>query len=108
MFGLFRKAPVPRGAVETLNSRGTLCTGKIELPCTLRRISGRELHLTLDHRARIRGGAVVVDHKRALALDVKVVSIKGNEVAVHISARHKLAGLVPARLSRARDIWKRG
>jgi len=50
---------------------------------------------------------IVVDHVRGLALDARIGAIKGLEVVLDITASHNLAGLVPARLSRARDIWKR-
>ena len=50
---------------------------------------------------------MLVDLKNAFAMEATVISARGNEVRVQVQSRHDLKGLVPSRLGRARDVWKR-
>lgn len=108
MFGLFKRAKDAASKTEAVNGKGTLCAGCIECPCIIRTVSGKRLVVTLLRQQAVNGDVVLVDHKRALALDASVSALKGNEVTLDVRASHPLGGLVPARLSRARDIYKRG
>lgn len=79
----------------------------MEYPCVIRQASKTRMAISVSRAANIAGAVIVVDHTRGLALDARIGTIKGQDVVLDITASHNLAGLVPARLSRARDIWKR-
>ena len=93
--------------METLNTPATLCTGGMEYPCTIRQASSEQIVASVYRAANISGTVIVVDHARGLAFDARISTIKAQDVTLDIIASHKLGGLVPARLGRARDIWKR-
>lgn len=107
MLGLFKRGSEAAPKMETLNSPATLCAGRMEYPCVIRQASRARMTIVLSRTANIAGSVIVVDHVRGLALDARIDAIKGLEVGLDITASHNLAGLVPARLSRARDLWKR-
>lgn len=62
----------------------------------------------LERNSSVAGAVIIVDHKHGTAMDAKIEQVKGQELMLGIHSRTNLGGLVPARLGRARDIWKRG
>ena len=107
MFGLFGRSARGASKMETVNGRGTICANGLEYPCLIRKASDKTLIAVLDRGGSVSGPAIIVDHKRALALDASVAATKGHELTFDVRRSHDLRGLVPARLSRARDLWKR-
>lgn len=107
MFALFKRGAATAHTMETLNTPATLCAGGMEYACVIRQASKERMSVSLSRAANISGGVIVVDHVRGLAFEARIVAFKGLEVSLEITASHRLGGLVPARLSRARDIWKR-
>lgn len=107
MFGLFGRSAQGASKLETVNGRGTLCNNGVEFPCVIRKASAQTLIVTLDRGRSLSGATIVVDHKRGLAFDATIGSSKRQELTLDVSRSHDLRGLVPARLSRARDLWKR-
>lgn len=93
--------------METLNTAATLCAGRMEYACVIRQASKERMSVLISRAANISGAVIVVDHARGLAFEARITAFKGQDVSLEIAASHKLGGLVPARLSRARDIWKR-
>lgn len=93
--------------METINAKGTVCAGRMDIPCRIHKASKSRIVLVLERNTGLSGTVVVVDHKRGLAFDATVASSRERELTLDVRASHNLAGLVPARLSRARDIWKR-
>ena len=107
VFALFKRSAVTASAMETLNTPATLCAGRMEYPCVIRQASKERMSVSINRAANISGAVIVVDHARGLAFDGRIGTIRGQDVTLDITASHKLGGLVPARLGRARDIWKR-
>lgn len=107
MFGLFKRASGAADQMETINAKGTVCAGGMELPCRIRKGSSSRMVVLMDRSGGLSGNVIIVDHQRGMAFDARVASMREREVTLDVRASHNLAGLVPARLSRARDIWKR-
>lgn len=107
MFGLFGRSARGASKMETVNGRGTICASGLEYPCVIRKASEKALVAVLDRAVSLSGTVLIVDHKRGLALDATLSATKGNELTFDVRRSHDLRGLVPARLSRARDLWKR-
>lgn len=106
MFGLFKRGE-GSSPLKPLSGRGTVATGQMELPCRLKAASQTRLEVSLERGSGLSGTMIVVDHARGLALDVRVSQSRGSDVTFDIIKSHSLQGLVPARLSRARDIYSR-
>lgn len=106
VFGLFKRGD-DKSPLKAINGRGTVLAGQMEYPCRLRAGSDTRLEITLDRAAGLSGSAVVVDLERGLALDVTVTAAKAGDVSFDVGRSHDLRGLVPARLSRARDVFNR-
>lgn len=93
--------------MEAVNAKGTICAGRMEYPCRIRLASDTQVVVLLERNSSVSGNVIVVDHKNGTAMDAKVGQVKGQELTLSVHATTNLAGLVPARLGRARDIWKR-
>ncbi len=106
MFGLFKRGE-SASSLKPISGRGTVMTGQMDLPCRLKAASDKRLEVALERGTGVSGAMIVVDHARGLAMDVKVAQAKGAEVSFEIVRSHDLRGLVPARLSRARDVYNR-
>lgn len=107
VFGLFKRASGAADQMESLNSKGTICAAGMEIPCRIRKASDSKMIVHLDRKAGLSGNVLVVDLKRHMAFDATIGTSQDNELTLSVRASHNLAGLVPARLSRARDLCKR-
>ena len=107
MLGLFKRASGATDQMKALNTRGMVCAGRLELACRIHKASDSRMVVQLERPSAVSGHVVVVDLQRGLAFDAAIVSSRAREMVLDVRTRHNLAGLVPARLSRARDIWKR-
>lgn len=93
--------------MKALNTRGVVCAGRMELSCRIQKASASRMVVQLERHSAVSGNVVVVDLQRGFAFDAAIVTSRERELMLDVRTRHNLAGLVPARLSRARDIWKR-
>lgn len=107
VFGLFKRASGTTEKMETINAKGTICAGRMEIPCRIQKASASRMVVLVERHTGVSGNVVVVDQLRGLAFDASLASSRERELTLDLRASHNLAGLVPARLSRARDIWKR-
>ena len=107
MFGLFKRASGAADQMETLNTKGTVCAAGMEISCRIRKGSASKMVVLLDRKTGLSGNVLVVDQDRGMAFDATITNAQERELTLAVRASHNLGGLVPARLSRARDIWKR-
>lgn len=108
MFGLFGRKGDASSTMASVNAKGVVSAGGIEYSCRIRRRSDERMTLTLDRLVPLSGAVIVVDLKEGLAFDAMVAESKGADLTLSIRKKHDLRGLVPARLSRARDLFSRG
>lgn len=107
MFGLFKRASGAADQMEGLNTKGMVCASGMEIPCRIRKASDSKMVVILDRKAGVSGNVLVVDLQRSMAFDATITGAQEREMTLSLRASHNLAGLVPARLSRARDLCKR-
>ena len=106
MLSLFRRFSSAT-QIEQLNSAGVILGDGRDRTCRLLQRQGQMIDLVMLKDTAPKGAIVIVDLKNALAMEATVISARGNEVRVQVQSRHDLKGLVPSRLGRARDVWKR-
>ena len=77
------------------------------MTCRLRQRNGNQLDIQIDRGGVPLGPVIVVDLDNGMAMEARLISSKGQDVRLEIQGCHNLKGLVPARLGRAREVWKR-
>lgn len=89
------------------NARGIVVAPGLELPCLIVDRSASGLRLRLNRGLALPRAVTVVDIAAGLALDAEVAWSKGVEAGIKVRGQAKLRGLVPARVTQARDAWLR-
>lgn len=89
------------------NGRGVVVAPDIEIACTIVDVSGGGLRIRLDRSLALPRTVVVVDVAQAVAHEVEVVWRKPPEAGLKRLSQAGLRGLVPSRLTAARDAWLR-
>lgn len=107
MLGLFKRIGSPARPQLPATGKGVLCQGKLECGVHIRKASARQMVVVLERAYHFSGPLIVVAYASGLAIDATLSMVRGNELCLDVHASHALHGLVPARLSRARDLWKR-
>lgn len=91
-----------------IDSRGLILGDGQETPCLIVDQSDGGLRIRLDRAMGLPGLVVVVDLVAGTACEATVSWASGHEVGLKCSIRQTpLTGLVPARLTAARDAWMR-
>jgi len=89
------------------NSRGVVVAPDIEIACSIVDVSHGGLRIRLDRSLALPRTVVVVDVAQAVAHEVEVVWRKTPEAGLKRLSQAGLRGLVPSRLTAARDAWLR-
>lgn len=89
------------------NTRAIVVAPGLELACLIVDHSATGLRLRLDRNLALPDQVQVIDISRALALEADVVWRKGQEVGLKQRGQSSLRGLIPSRLSAARDAFQR-
>jgi len=98
-----RRTEVRRAA----NARGVVIADGFEMGCLIVDTSTGGLRLRLDRNLALPKRVVVVDIAAGTACEADVVWSKGSEAGFRCQTQSALRGLVPARLTAARDAWMR-
>lgn len=97
-----------RGEVRrTLNARGVVTAPDMETACLILDLSDHGMRLRLDRSQALPEEVVVVDLVDGVAYPSNVVWQKNQEAGLRQSGAVSLKGLVPARLTQAREAWRR-
>jgi len=89
------------------NTRGIVVAPGFEMACLFVDRSASGLRLRLDRGLALPRSVIVVDVAAGLALEAEVAWSKGVEAGIKVKGQAPLRGLVPARLTQARDAWLR-
>ncbi len=92
-------------ARKPANRRALVLAGATEIVCRITDESRSGLRL--DRRTELPKRVVVIDIQDALALEVEVRWVKGQEAGGRTAGQTGLRGLVPQRLAGAREAWVR-
>lgn len=87
--------------------RGVVLTPGFELPCLIVEQSAGGLRIRLDRGFTLTGSVIVIDLARGMAIDSAVMWSKGSEAGLKQSGQTSLRGLVPSRLTAAREAFRR-
>jgi hypothetical protein len=90
-----------------VNARGVVSAPGLEMFCVIADLSAGGMKLRLDRTAALPAEVVVVDVGQGVAYPAAVVWQKGQEAGLKQTGAASLRGLVPARLTLARDAWVR-
>lgn len=86
------------------NARGIVVASGFELPCLIVDQSSTGVRLRLDRSLALPARIVLIDVVQATAVEAEVVWRKGQEAGIRrAGAASSLRGLVPSRLTAARD-----
>lgn len=95
----------PRRAV---NARGVLVAPGLEMICLIMDLSAAGLRVRLDRQMSLPRTVMLVDIVAGTACEAQVAWSKGLEAGLKCASKSTaLSGLVPARLTHARDAWLR-
>jgi hypothetical protein len=94
-------------ARKPANRRALVLASASEIVCRITDESRSGLRLRLDRRTELPKRVVVVDLQDALALEVEVRWVRGQEAGGRTVGQTGLRGLVPQRLAAAREAWAR-
>ena len=90
------------------NARGVVVAPGLEMACLIADQSSAGLKLRLDRSLALPRQVLVIDVALGIATEVQVAWQKGQEAGVKRSGQgQSLRGLVPSRLTAARDAWRR-
>jgi len=89
------------------NSRVAVLAPGMELSGLITDESSGGLRLRLERSAALPKTILVVDVAAGQAIEATVAWQKGVEAGLKRSGAHSLRGLVPGRLTQARDVWRR-
>jgi hypothetical protein len=94
----------PRSSAD---ARAVVVAPGLELSCLIIDRSRTGLRLRLDRNLALPARVQVIDIARAIALEAEVVWRKGQEAGLKQGRESSLRGLIPSRLSSARDAFLR-
>lgn len=94
----------PRRAV---NVAGVVVAPGLEVGCVIVDLSATGMRVRLSRNLSLPEQVVVVEIGAGLAHEARVVRRDGHEAGLKRSGQAKLGGLVPARLTQAREAWLR-
>lgn len=89
------------------NVAGVIVAPGLEVGCVIVDVSDSGMRVRLSRNLSLPEQVVVVEIGAGLAYDAKVVRRDGHEAGLKRSGEAKLGGLVPARLTQAREAWLR-
>jgi hypothetical protein len=89
------------------NARGVVVAPGLEVTCRITDASAHGLRLRLDRNLALPPSVIVVDIAAGLAYEGDVAWRKGLEAGLKVRAEARLRGLIPSRLTAARDAWLR-
>ncbi|WP_374385621.1 PilZ domain-containing protein [Brevundimonas sp.] len=89
------------------NARGVVSAPALEMACLIMDLSAAGMRLRLDRSAALPREVVVIDVAEGLAYPGVVAWQKGQEAGIKQAGPTSLRGLVPARMTAARDAWLR-
>ena len=90
------------------NARGVVVAPGLELACLIMDQSNSGVRLRLDRNLALPNRIVIVDVAQATAVEAEVIWRKGQEAGVkRAGVASSLRGLVPSRLTAARDALHR-
>jgi hypothetical protein len=92
---------------RALNTPGVVVAPGLEMGCALLDESRGGLRIRLQRDVPLPDAVVVVDIAEGLARQGRVMWRKGHEAGLKISETARVGGLVPERLTAARDAWRR-
>lgn len=103
-----RDGPERRGEVRrTVNARGVVSAPGVETACVIVDLSDHGMRLRLDRSAALPEQVTVIDVAEGVAYPAAVVWQKHQEAGLRSTGAQSLRGLVPARLTGAREAWMR-
>ena len=91
----------------TRNARGVVVAPGLELACLIADASAAGLKLRLDRRVALPASVLVIDVALGLAYEAEVMWNKSQDAGLKLRGQASLRGLVPARLTHAREAWMR-
>lgn len=89
------------------NVAGVVVAPGLEVGCIIIDVSDSGMRLRLSRNLALPEQVIVVEIGAGLAHEAKVVRRDGHEAGLKRSGQAKLGGLVPARLTQAREAWLR-
>lgn len=89
------------------NVAGVVIASGLEVGCVIVDLSVGGMRVRLSRNLALPEQVVVIEIGAGLAHDVRVVRRDGHEVGLKRSGQTRLGGLVPARLTQAREAWLR-
>jgi hypothetical protein len=92
---------------RVVNARGVVSAPGVETACVIADLSGAGMRLRLDRSAALPREVVVIDVAEGLAYPGVLAWQKGQEAGIKQAGPTSLRGLVPARMTPARDAWLR-
>ncbi|MEH6664519.1 MAG: PilZ domain-containing protein [Brevundimonas sp.] len=92
---------------RVINAPGVVVAPGLEMGCALLDESKGGLRIRLQRDVPLPEAVVVVDIPAGLAREGRIVWRKGHEAGLKIRETARVAGLVPQRLTAARDAWLR-
>jgi len=90
-----------------VNARGVVSGPGLEMFCVIADLSDGGMKLRLDRGTPLPREVVVIDVAQGVAYPASLVWQKGQEAGLKQTGATSLRGLVPARLTAARDAWMR-
>ena len=94
----------PRAAA---NTRGVVVAPGLELSCLVIDQSDQGLRLKLDRKLVLPRAIMVIDIAKGIVIEAQVAWQKGQEVGLKRTGQASLRGLIPSRLTAAREAWAR-
>lgn len=89
------------------NVAGVVVAPGLEVGCVIVDVSATGMRVRLSRNLSLPEAVVVVEIGAGLAHEARVVRRDGHEAGLKISGQSRLGGLVPARLTQAREAWLR-
>lgn len=89
------------------NARGVVVAPGLEIACLITDASAHGLRVRLDRNMALPASVIVVDIAEGLAYEGDVAWRKGMEAGLKVRSKARLRGLIPSRLTAARDAWLR-
>ncbi|WP_395944074.1 PilZ domain-containing protein [Brevundimonas sp.] len=92
---------------RTVNARGVISAPGLEMACLIVDLSDHGMKLRLDRGVALPAEVVVIDVAEGTAYVSTLVWQKHQEAGLRATGAQSLRGLIPARLTGAREAWMR-
>lgn len=106
---MFKSQPADRRLTPrtAANARGVVVASGLELPCVIADASNGGLRVRLDRALALPSQVTVIDVGAGQAIETRVAWRQGQETGLKRLGQASLRGLVPSRLTPAREAWVR-